>query len=742
MTPSYKPNRSLGLFLVFIYFFSGFAALVYQVVWQRWLVFFTGISSINISLIVSAFMAGLGLGYLVGGYLADKLKAGQHVKAFLIAELAIGLFALFSKTIFYDWLYLQNHVANLSMVAMYLLLFALLLIPTFFMGVSLPLLSKSFKNIGNQGNFISLLYFTNTLGSACGTLLTSFYLIPNFGFEKAVYIAAAMNVFCGISVYLMFILLGKKDNETDSFVHTNVSEVTNIPFKYWLMQYFLSGFAAISLEVVWFRMVDVMMKSYAVTFSLILTIYLGSMAIGSLFGVYFNQKYKGDKLKAFLVSQYVLYLYVAISVVLLHFAAINIEPLRAFFEGYEVTPSRLMTLTTMLVIPVFLMSLPTFIMGFSFSVSQNIIQNDFSIVGRKVGSLQFINIVGSTLGAWFASLIGFQVLGSSLTLKIIALLGMAYIIVMVLKKYFTVIKGLVYVAVMLVFVVLIPESKDFWKNLSGVKERADFVFSEDKTALSSVKIGEVHSEVFINGLGQSLFPMKDDYFHIMLGAIPAFVHPNPVDIGIIGLGSSGTLYCAAGRGETQSIDCWEVIKSQPQVLYDFVERSGDSSAYFILNDNRLSLVLEDGRKSIQKSTKLYDVLEADGLRPRSSYSGNLYSVEYFKLLQSKLKTGGIAVTWAPSERIKNGFRTVFPYVYEIQESIYVGSDTQLNFDTETILSRFDEAFSRYHYGRASIDAKGVMNNFLKTLKVVQSGTLYQSKNVNTDMWPKDEYQRH
>ncbi len=173
-----RANKTLGFFLIVIYFFSGFAALVYQVVWQRWLVFFTGMSSVNISLIVSAFMAGLGIGYLVGGYLADKLKPGQHVTAFLLAELGIGLFAVFSKNIFYDGLYMQNQAASLSLVMTYALLFVLLLVPTFLMGVSLPLLSKSFNNFGNQGNFISLLYFTNTLGSAIGTFAAAFYLIP------------------------------------------------------------------------------------------------------------------------------------------------------------------------------------------------------------------------------------------------------------------------------------------------------------------------------------------------------------------------------------------------------------------------------------------------------------------------------------------------------------------------------------------------------------------------------------
>ena len=83
---------------------------------------------------------------------------------------------------------------------------------------------------------------------------------------------------------------------------------------------------------------------------------------------------------------------------------------------------------------------------------------------------------------------------------------------------------------------------------------------------------------------------------------------------------------------------------------------------------------------------------------------------------------------------------MFPYVYEIQESLYIGSDSPINFDRKVILNRFDEPFSEAFYKRAQIDAKVIMNNFLNTLKIIQEGKLLENKDVNTDMWPKDEYQ--
>jgi predicted membrane-bound spermidine synthase len=380
-------------------------------------------------------------------------------------------------------------------------------------------------------------------------------------------------------------------------------------------------------------------------------------------------------------------------------------------------------------------------MGYSFTLSQVIIQDKFEEVGRKVGWLQFMNIVGSTLGAWFATLVGFEYLGSALTIKIICLIGLIYIVVLYKNKFQSVLTNLSLAIFLILSIYFIPKQEQFWMNLSGMKNAEDFVFHEDETALSSIKIDGEKAEVFINGLGQSILPIFHDYIHFMLGAVPAFVHPNPEDIGIIGLGSGSTLFNSGGRELTKTLDCFEVIVNQPIVVNEYVKRTKDSAAHFILTDKRVNLFLEDGRNALFRSNKLYDIVEADALRPRSSYSGNLYSVEYFTMLKSKLKKGGIAISWVPSDRIRNGFMRVFPYVYEIQETLFLGSETPIEFDTETILNRIENDYSRNYYAKAKVDVKGIMINSLKTLKVIQSGTLTTTGEHNSDMWPRDEYQR-
>jgi hypothetical protein len=236
-----------------------------------------------------------------------------------------------------------------------------------------------------------------------------------------------------------------------------------------------------------------------------------------------------------------------------------------------------------------------------------------------------------------------------------------------------------------------------------------------------------------------MFPFHKDITHFTLGAVPSLIHPNPVDIGIVGLGSACTLYNAGGRPETQTLDCFEVIVNQPDAVREYVKRSKDSSALRIMNDKRVKLILQDGRYYLHQNPKLYDILEADALRPKSSYSGNLYSIEYFKLLKSRLKKGGMAITWGATGRIRNGFAEVFPFIYEIDGFMIIGSDQPIEFDETKILERLNNSFTKNHFSQAQIDAHEKLARVLKTKKILQNGKLMITKAHNSDMWPKDEF---
>src|SRR5688572_5446769 len=165
-----------------VFFASGLAALLYQVIWQRLLVMFSGADVHSVTLIVAAFMGGLGVGNLAGGHLADRVSRSTALRLFALAELAIGLFGLFSGWFLYDVVYRYLAPLQIPGAVTFAILFVILLWPTFFMGASLPLLVRTLTpRIERAAGVIGMLYGVNTCGAAAGALLSTWWLLPTRG---------------------------------------------------------------------------------------------------------------------------------------------------------------------------------------------------------------------------------------------------------------------------------------------------------------------------------------------------------------------------------------------------------------------------------------------------------------------------------------------------------------------------------------------------------------------------------
>ncbi|EOF9588051.1 fused MFS/spermidine synthase [Neisseria gonorrhoeae] len=179
-----------GLSLVF--FASGFCALIYQVSWQRLLFSHIGIDLSSITVIISVFMVGLGVGAYFGGRIADRFPS-SIIPLFCIAEVSIGLFGL-------------GHLlveADLPIIAA--ANFLLLLLPTFMMGATLPLLTCFFnRKIHNVGESIGTLYFFNTLGAALGSLAAAEFFYVFFTLSQTIALTACLNLLIAASVWLRY----------------------------------------------------------------------------------------------------------------------------------------------------------------------------------------------------------------------------------------------------------------------------------------------------------------------------------------------------------------------------------------------------------------------------------------------------------------------------------------------------------------------------------------------------------
>ena len=183
------------------FFVSGFAALVYQVIWQRALFAIVGINIESVTLVVAAFLLGLGLGSLAGGALSKNPR--RPLLYFAIAELGIAVFGVLSLH-FFRWVGLLT--LHLSPLATGFVTFAVLLLPTLLMGMTLPLLvAHAVRVCGNVGLSVGMLYYVNTAGSAIAALAAVTVLMPNLGQQGSVRTAAVLNCAVGMFVLLQYV---------------------------------------------------------------------------------------------------------------------------------------------------------------------------------------------------------------------------------------------------------------------------------------------------------------------------------------------------------------------------------------------------------------------------------------------------------------------------------------------------------------------------------------------------------
>jgi predicted membrane-bound spermidine synthase len=194
--PSFTVSRPV---LYAIFFLSGVSALIYQLCWQRSLLTIFGSNVESAAIVVSSFMVGLGIGSLAGGWVSENSRI-PLLLAFSVAEFAIGICGVFSLHVFKV---AGAAVSGGSLMQTAAVCFGLLLVPTLFMGSTLPLLvTHHVRSLKNVGRSVSWLYFVNTLGASAGCLVASLVCLSFFGMKTTEVIAACLN---GLAALLMLL---------------------------------------------------------------------------------------------------------------------------------------------------------------------------------------------------------------------------------------------------------------------------------------------------------------------------------------------------------------------------------------------------------------------------------------------------------------------------------------------------------------------------------------------------------
>ncbi|MBM3571916.1 MAG: MFS transporter, partial [Alphaproteobacteria bacterium] len=370
-----------------LFFLSGFSALIYQIAWQRLLGLFGGADTIAATLVVSAFLAGLGIGSLFGGLVADRFERRRALLLFALCEIAIACYAALSVWIFYDLLFVGLIELSRSRALVFTLAFVSLMAPTILMGLSLPLLSRALvDNVDGAARRIGGLYAINTLGAGAGALVAGFWLIGSFGYQTAILTGAVLNAVVGLGGLLAARAKGRSALDRPVVVSTQVAHADTKMVHRWCALVFVAGFLTVAVQVEWYRLFGTMMQGNAYGFALILGVFL----IGDAIGLYIGARRASaiqDPRRVFLLLQGVTVLIAAGGVYLVYLLT-GWAPARGLLvhaDDFVISPHRSAAVAGTVVVMVFAASV---VMGFTFPLSQRAVQSDATLIGHRVGIIQ------------------------------------------------------------------------------------------------------------------------------------------------------------------------------------------------------------------------------------------------------------------------------------------------------------------------------------------------------------------
>ncbi|MCH2038019.1 MAG: hypothetical protein MK137_05455, partial [Rickettsiales bacterium] len=368
-----------------IFLLSGFAALIYQIVWQRHLFLMFGVDVESVTVIVSIFMLGLGIGALFGGILS-KLFPKHLIALFVVFEILIGLFGFFSLQIMS---YSIPAVPRSSLVDLVLYTYLVLGLPTLLMGATLPILvTYLHQRIQHIGSVVSWLYFFNTIGSALASFLTVTLILVLFGKQSAVFIASSFNILTAWLIYrysctkkTMDHTVEEKAEAVPSTHHGSNSSRRSMSLIATCLLSFLVGFITLSQEIIWFRAFNLIDGSAPQTFGYVLSAFLTGIAFGSL------------RAKRACMDEECLYLYMAKVLLISGLIFFLSFPLIGWLK-YMASETPIGTLLGYV-----LVGLTAYFAGGIFPILSHLaIDPKSKNVGSRLSLIYFANIVGATGG--------------------------------------------------------------------------------------------------------------------------------------------------------------------------------------------------------------------------------------------------------------------------------------------------------------------------------------------------------
>jgi spermidine synthase len=655
-------RRGETVLLSALFFCSGMPALVYQIVWQRVLFAIYGVNAESVAVVVSAFMLGLGLGSLAGGWLSARYPR-HAIVIFGAAELGVALFGLSSLRIFH---WAAEYTAGVSLGPTIVFSLLLLVVPTMLMGATLPLLVEHLvRTSGRVGYSVATLYFVNTFGSAVACYFCASYLLRAFGQSGSVTLAALVNTAVGATAFLYGRSREKAPQEAAPAAGAPTSGGHAIGLATAMLIAGIAGFIALGFEIAWFRVFSLAAADRAPAFALLLSTYLAGIAAGS----YVTEKLTEKRDSASIVR--------VVGVLLLVAGGISayLPPLVGELMWRKIP---------------FLASAPAFFLtaGLLGSVLPLVCQlavTPDEQAGRRVSLVYLSNIIGSTLGSLVIGFVAMEYFGLE---QISHHLGLAAVITGAAVLFF---RGRKFqappawaTALALASLIAVPIATHTYSHLF---ERLIFGHrleaNEDLAHVVENRHGVIavtkDAAVFGGGVYDGYFnidPMNDLNLVARIYALSAF-HPAPKNVLMIGLASGSWAQIVANHPQVESLDVVEINPGHLKLIPQYpVVRS-------VLTNPKVHIYIDDGRRwLVAHPGARYDAIIANTSYYWRDHASHLLSVEFLEIIRQHLMQGGVFFynTTTSDDVIATGL-AVFPHGLRVVNFLAV-SDSPFVMDVD------------------------------------------------------------
>lgn len=633
--------------LASLFFLSGVSGLVYQVVWMRMLIRTFGVGVYAVTTVVAIFMAGLAGGSLLVGRWS-RTRRLRLLMTYGYIEIAVAVIGALSSVVmgslpetFQSLVALVGYETASVTVLRVLLSAVVLLPPTVLMGATLPLLSGHLaQDPLGAGARAGLLYGVNTLGAVAGVLGTGFFSLAVIGETRTILVGASLNLVVGV----VAIIIARRETAEDTRTPTQVSRLPDDIRRIFALSA-LSGFCALSFEVIWSRILSVLLGNSVYGFSSMLGAYLLGIGVGSAV----MSRYVGR-----IKSPLVWFAGFEIANALMGIATLHVY--RAIGSGLADSKygyallwdlgdfGRMALYACLIVLPV------TLIYGAIFPVVSRLVANSPAATEDAIGKLYGINTIGGIAGSLVTGFFLIPAMGTLLTFLTMSVVSFgvgAYLLGMAtrLEGFARPRPVVLATSGLLVLAVGMSFEDPFLSVLKERVETQDVVtIAHDEDRGATVTFFEAQSDgtrvMFVNGLYVSNTAPR---IGEMMLNVPLAYHPDdgPKKVLVVGLGVGAMLKYAVEVGHEITI-----VELHPVVVDMFRRLNEDHQKY--LQAPNVRIVQADGRNHLLHTEEKYDLILVDGSPPvYASGMVNLYSLQFAQMAKAHLREHGIFAVWFP-----------------------------------------------------------------------------------------------